>query len=299
MKIFDCFLFFDEDIQLDIRLNVLNQYVDKFVIVESKFTHSGEKREPKFNLQKFKKFESKIEYFLLDSQPENLHKIKENDSKDKEYEKKILNGNIREFYQRNAIMKGIKNASPDDYIIISDVDEIPNLEGINFSKIKNKYLLFNQIFTCYKLNLFCKDMKWHGSRMTKKKHLISPQWLRDIKGRNYPSWRLDTFFSKKKYTNLLFIDNGGWHFTYIKNAKGIEDKLKSIRHHIEYELYPLGEKRIQEMISQKKLIYNYKVDQRENKFLNTEDLEELDLNKLPKYVYSNIDKFKDWIYKNK
>ena len=183
MKIYDCFLFFDEDIQLDIRLNVLNQYVDKFVIVESKFTHSGEKREPKFNLQKFKKFESKIEYFLIDSQPENLHKIKENDSKDKEYEKKILNGNIREFYQRNAIMKGIKNASPDDYIIISDVDEIPNLEGINFSKIKNKYLLFNQIFTCYKLNLFCKDMKWHGSRMTKKKHLIIPQWLRDIKGR--------------------------------------------------------------------------------------------------------------------
>ena len=76
MKIYDCFLFFDEDIQLDIRLNVLNQYVDKFVIVESKFTHSGEKREPKFNLQKFKKFESKIEYFLLDSQPENLQKIK-------------------------------------------------------------------------------------------------------------------------------------------------------------------------------------------------------------------------------
>ena len=299
MKIYDCFLFFDEDIQLDIRLNVLNQYVDKFVIVESKFTHSGEKRKPKFNLQKFKKFENKIEYIILDNEPANLHKIKNDDPKDKQYEKKILNGNIREFYQRNAIMRGLNDASPEDYIIISDVDEIPNLEGINFSIIKNKYLLFNQIFTCYKLNLFCRDMKWHGSRMTKKKYLIGPQWFRDIKGRNYPFWRIDTFFSRKKYRNILFIENGGWHFTYMKDAKGIEDKLKSIRHHIEYELYPLGKKKIEEMISQRKLIYNYKADQRENKFLNTENLEELDLNKLPKYVYSNIDKFKDWIYRNK
>ena len=181
MKIYDCFLFFDEDIQLDIRLNVLNQYVDKFVIVESKFTHSGEKRKPKFNLQKFKKFENKIEYILLDNEPANLHEIKNDDPKDKQYEKKILNGNIREFYHRNAIMRGLNDASPEDYIIISDVDEIPNLEGINFSIIKNKYLLFNQIFTCYKLNLFCRDMKWHGSRMTKKNILLVRNGLETLK----------------------------------------------------------------------------------------------------------------------
>ena len=41
-------------------------------------------------------------------------------------------------------------------------------------------------------------MKWHGSRMIKK-NLISPQWLRDIKDRKYPKWRLDTYFSKKIY----------------------------------------------------------------------------------------------------
>ena len=90
--------------------------------------------------------------------------------------------------------------------------------------------------------------------------------------------------------------NGGWHFSYINDAQGVENKLKSYRHHIEYDLYGIGVEKIEEMIKQKKLIYNYKVDQKENKFLNTETLKELELNKLPKYVYSNINKFKDWLY---
>ena len=50
MKIFDCFMYLDEDVVLDLRLNYLNPYIDKFVIVESKFTHSGKKR--KLNLSK-------------------------------------------------------------------------------------------------------------------------------------------------------------------------------------------------------------------------------------------------------
>ena len=88
MKIFDCFLFFDEDIQLDIRLNVLDQYVDKFVIVESKFTHSGVKRKPLFDIKKYKKFENKIIYILLDNETENLFKIVPEDDHNKRSEKK-------------------------------------------------------------------------------------------------------------------------------------------------------------------------------------------------------------------
>ena len=56
MKIFDCFMYFDEEIVLDLRLNILDKYVDYFVIVESSFNHKGEKRELKFNIKKFEKF---------------------------------------------------------------------------------------------------------------------------------------------------------------------------------------------------------------------------------------------------
>ena len=295
MKIYDCFLFFDEDIQLDIRLNVLNSYVDKFVIIESVYTHSGVKRKPRFDLNKFQKFKDKIIYILLDKEPGNLLYIKSDKNPEEDY-KKILNANAREVYQRNAIAQGLENASDEDFVIISDVDEIPNLENIKFSEIKNKFIFFEQIFFCYKLNLFSENIVWRGSRMTKKKNLISPQWLRDIKDRNYPFWRIDTFFSKKKHRNILFKKNGGWHFSYIKDAKGVENKLKSIRHHIDYELHPIGVEGIEEMIKQKKLIYNYNVDQKQKKFLNTETLKEINLNKLPEYIYSNTNKFKEWIY---
>ena len=64
MKIFDCFMYFDEEVVLDVRLNFLNEYVDKFVIVESEFNHKGEKRVPQFDINKFQKFKDKIIYIL-------------------------------------------------------------------------------------------------------------------------------------------------------------------------------------------------------------------------------------------
>ena len=139
MKIFDCFIFFDEELLLDLRLNILDKHVDKFVIVESQFSHRGEKRQPVFNLNKFKKFKNKIEYILLNDNPKNLYQLIENDPKINE--KKIINGNLREFYQRNAISRGLKDANDEDFVIISDVDEIPILDNLDFSKINN-----NQFF---------------------------------------------------------------------------------------------------------------------------------------------------------
>ncbi|MDA7828992.1 hypothetical protein N9A35_00445 [bacterium] len=295
MKIYDCFIYFDEELLLDIRLNILNKYVDKFVIVESNFSHSGEPREPNFNINKYKKFQNKIEYILLDKNPTNLFEINKNDTKINE--KIIVNGNLREFFQRNAILEGLKDADKDDLIIISDVDEIPNLEKINFNEIKNDPIFFNQIFCCFKLNLFSK-MKWCGSRMIRKKKLISPQWLRDIKDRNYSKLRFDTYFSKKKYNNIKFIIDGGWHFSYLKKPSGVEKKLKSIRHHIEYDHNPLGVEKIEEMIKNKKLIYNYNTDQRtSNKFENNETLDILETEKLPKYIQKNLKIFNDWLEK--
>ena len=295
MKIYDCFIYFDEELLLDIRLNILSKYVDKFIIVESKFSHRGEPREPNFNINKYKKFQDKIEYILLDNNPDNLFEINKNDIKINE--KIIVNGNLREFFQRNAILEGLKNVDEDDLIIISDVDEIPNLEEINFNEIKNDPIFFNQIFCCFKLNLFSK-MKWCGSRMIRKRKLISPQWLRDIKDRNYSKLRFDTYFSKKKYSNIKFINDGGWHFSYLKKPSGVEKKLKSIRHHIEYDHNPLGVKKIEEMIKNKKLIYNYSADQKtSNKFENNETLGILETDKLPKYIQKNLKIFNDWLEK--
>ena len=140
-------------------------------------------------------------------------------------------------------------------------------------------------------------MRWCGTRMVKKKNLISPQWLRDIKDRNYPKWRLDVYFSKKKFTNIKFIDDGGWHFSYLKKASGVK-KLKSIRHHIEYDLNPLGVEKIEKMINERKLIYNYKSDQRTaNKFIDNEILNKLENIKLPEYIRNNENLFSEWLEK--
>ena len=295
MKIYDCFIYFDEEFLLDVRLNILDKFVDKFVIVESKYSHRGDERKPNFDISKFEKFKHKIEYILLEDNPKNLFTIEKNDTRINE--KIILNGNLREFYQRNSITRGLQQAGDNDLILVSDVDEIPNLEIIDFNQIGNEPYLFNQIFCCYKLNLFSK-MRWCGSRMVKKKNLLSPQWLRDIKDRNYSKWRIDTYFSKKKYNNIRFIEDGGWHFSYLKKPSGVEQKLKSIRHHIEYDLNPVGIEKIGEMIKKRKLIYNYKADQRtSNKFENNETLEILNSSKLPVYIKDNLNLFSEWIEK--
>ncbi len=293
MKIYDCFLYFDEELLLNLRLNILEKYIDKFIIVESVYSHRGERRQPTFDINKFPKYKHKIEYILLQKNPNNLYEIKKDDKNINE--KIILNGNLREFYQRNSIAEGLSEANDNDLIIISDVDEIPLLENLDFEKIKYQPVFFKQIFCCYKFNLFSK-MKWYGSRMIKKKKLISPQWLRDIKDRNYPKWRLDTYFSKKKFNNIQFVENGGWHFSYLKKPVGVEKKLRSIRHHIEYDQNPLGVDKIEQLIKDKKLIYNYEADQRTtNKFENNETLNILEKDKLPKYIQKNFERYKEWL----
>ena len=77
----------------------------------------------------------------------------------------------------------------------------------------------------YKLNLFYENFIWHGTRACKKKYLKSPQWLRNIKAKKYPFWRFDLIFSKKKYSDLFFVDEGGWHFTNLKTLNSLKKKL--------------------------------------------------------------------------
>ena len=297
MKIFDCFMYFDEDLILDVRLNYLDKFVDQFVIVESVYGHNGEKRKPQFDIKKFKQFENKITYLLVDHQEKDFFSIKDTDTLNEIAGKKVMNALKRENYQRNFLINGLIEATDEDWIIISDLDEIPNLEMNNLKVCENKIVFFKQIMIYYKLNLYLAKFPWIGSKACKKSALRSPQWLRNIKDRNYPWWRLDTFFSKTKYSNINIFENGGWHFSYIKNPEGIERKLKSYLHHAEYEMNPIDKEKISKLIEEKKAIYNLKVDSRLNKFDEGNKLKKLDLSLLPQYVKDNISMFNDWIEK--
>lgn len=292
MKIIDCFMYFDEDMILDIRLNTLSKFVTKFIICEASFNHNGTKKKLNFDIKNYPNFNDKIIYIPLEKQPSNLKILNENDSAQVKSLKTLDNALIRENYQRNFLFEEIKNFQDDDLIIISDLDEIPNLK--NF-KYKNKITFFEQKMFYYKLNLVYPKFKWYGSKICKKKDLISPQWLRNIKSRKYPFWRLDTFFSKKKYTSLNFIENGGWHFTNVKKPELIDHKMKNFLHHLEYEESGLKIEDVKKKISEKKIFYNHNADKRENKWNAEIKLEKIDDNLLPEYISLNKNKFQEWL----
>ena len=295
MKIFDCFMYFDEEIVLDLRLNALNEFVDYFVIVESNFTHKGDKRKLKFNHDKFTKFKDKIIYLIYDEEPLGIEEVFENDEDGEKSRKYILNAALRENGQRNFIIKGLNKAERNDLILISDVDEIPNIDNLDFDKINEKIILFKQDMFYYKFNLKLPNLIWTGTKACRKKDLISPQWLRNIKDKKYPFYRFDTFFSKTKYMSIKFIQNGGWHFSNIKNAKEIEFKLKSYLHHREFDINPMSIKEIEDIIKKKQAIYDLKVDKRVNKIGDGSKLEKFSITKLPNYLQNNKKKFEKWI----
>ena len=157
--------------------------------------------------------------------------------------------------------------------------------------------MFNQKFFYYKFNLKLQSFDWYGSKACKKSKLISPQWLRNIKSKKYPFWRLDTFFSKTKYNDIFLAKNGGWHFSNMKTAKDIEKKMSTYLHHREYDLNPIGTKKIAEIMRNKKAIYNLRADMKADKFDNTQNLIVTKTSELPGYIQNNLEKYKDWIEK--
>ena len=295
MKIYDCFMYFDEEVVLDVRLNTLNEFVDYFVIVESIYTHKGDPRELKFNHKKFEKFKDKIIYIVDEETYPQTDEINTEDSEDEKSRKAIFNAAYRENGQRNLITRGLKKANDEDIIMVSDVDEIPKLSELNFKNINEKIILFKQDMFYYKFNLWLPNLIWTGTKACKKKNLVNPQWLRNIKDRKYPFFRIDTFFSNTKYTSIKIINDGGWHFSNIKTPKEIEFKLRSYLHHREFDLNPLSVEQINEIIENKQAIYDLKVDKTVNKIGNGSILEKFEFNKLPEYIVTNKDKFLDWI----
>ena len=270
MKLIDCFMYFDDNLVLDIRLNILNEHVDHFVIAEATLDHAGNKKKLNFDINNFIKFKNKISYIVVEDMPVNV----------KSFKKKWNPAHIRDQFQRNALERGYKNFNDEDLIMISDVDEIPNPERISSFKIKNKYACFIQKNFQAKINrLNVTEENWSGTKICQKKYLQSPQWLRNIKTKKRKFWQ----FYKDREPQIIF--NGGWHFSFLKDYNLIQKKIKSFAHQ-EFNTENLTNiEKIKERIQSGTDIF-----EREYMY------KKINLDKeFPNYILNNQIKFKDWI----
>ena len=269
MKIFDCFSYWDEDLLLDLRLNILNDFVDFFVIVEGNKTWQNNPKEFRFELNNFAKFKEKIIYIKVEDLPDG----------DNPY--------LRENFQRNCISRGINNSSEDDLIMISDLDEIPNPQSISGFNKNMRYAVFKQKHFYYKMNFQSQiNPFWYGSRICVKKFLKSPQWLRNLKFKKRPFWRID----KLRLNNI--IEDGGWHFCNLKTPTELLYKYQNLCETNDPYVF-------KEKIDKKYL----KVEEIKKRIESGEDIigrketykaQKLD-DSFPKYLLENKNLYKDWI----
>ena len=164
MKIFDCTTFFDENLMLEVRFNILNKYVDKFIVAEAKFSHSGERKKLNFNINKFKEFKNKIIYTVVENEPKNVKYEIKNNFKVESNSSMGMNSILRIEHQRNSLLDCLNEAQDEDYIFYSDNDEIPNFDSINLEKNQSKIIIFKQQLFYYKFNLACDWVDWYGTK---------------------------------------------------------------------------------------------------------------------------------------
>ena len=269
MKLIDCFMYFDEDLVLDIRLNTLNDKVDKFIIVEATKNHAGKNKKLNFKIENFSKFKSKIKYIVVDDLPLNVKSPK----------KGWHENHARDQFQRNSIERGYKEYSENDLIMISDIDEIPNPKKLDEFNTKNKYACFLQKNFQSKINLLnVTDDDWPGTKICQKKYLKSPQWLRNLKVKKKPFWKL---LSKK----IQVIQDGGWHFSFLKDPESIKDKIISYSHQEYNKKEFTSIEYIKEKISSGQDLFKREINYKK---INIDD-------SFPEYIVKNKKMFKDWI----
>ena len=158
--------------------------------------------------------------------PSDIEEINRTDNENEHYRKSIFNASKRENLQRNHILEGLKNSNPNDWVIISDLDEIPNPKKIINFKANFKYAFFEQKFLSFKFNILNKSQSnWYGSRICVKKFLKSPQWLRSIKIKKRNIFKRYLF-----NMNYKIITEGGWHFSNIKSPEKIIEKTNAFCH---------------------------------------------------------------------
>ena len=263
-KIFDCITFFRENFITNLRFEILDEAVDYFVVCESKYDHKNNKKSLNFRLLN-EKFKSKLIYLVLEDKFISTNPWK-NQAK-----------------QREFLFKGLNIANKDDLIMFSDPDEIPRPESLINFEINSKYGIFLQDCFCYKFNIFNKyETPWEGTRICKFKNLKSFDYMRqNIKAKNLKKtlWK---FYIEK---DIYLIQNGGWHFNSLMDAKEISLKLKTFAHENfakdEYSNINVIKKNILE----KKDLFK-----RDN-FYETIKLDK----SFPKYIIENKIKLNEWI----
>ena len=279
---------------LEVRFNILSKYVEKFIVAEAKYSHSGEKKKLNFNINKFSEFKKKIIYIVIDNEPNDVVYQKKDNSKFEKKEDMRTNSIKRIAHQRNKIMDYLSEADDEDFIFYSDNDEIPNLENLNFENIQNKILIFKQKLFYYKFNLYCDRVDWFGTKGCKKKKIISFSWLREVKAKKYSFFRFDTFFSKTKYSNVKIVEDGGWHFSQLKTPKDIEIKLLNQEHHDEYRFARKNLPSIADLVKRKSIVYDHKAKSSDYKFFNEFKLKTLSMSHMPSFLKQNVKKYYEW-----
>jgi beta-1,4-mannosyl-glycoprotein beta-1,4-N-acetylglucosaminyltransferase len=292
MKVIDCVTYFDEPMLFEVRTNILDKYVDVFLVIEARHTHSGKDKKLNFNINNYPGIKNKIIYLVIDDEPLDLIVGKLLSSSQKR-----INSLKRINQSYDKALDYLKICSPDDIFILSDIDEIPNLEKLNIKKIDSKIILFKQKMFYYKFNLYYDLIPWFGSKACRVKDLKSPSFLRHTKLKKYPFWRIDTWFSKVKHHNIQIVEDGGWHFTNIKSPEKILEKYLNFGHHNEYEENQIGIDDIKKIVFEKRVGYNHLADQKNpNKIsINSYKLKKISIDQLPRQIYSQKEKYKEFI----
>ena len=291
MKIIDTTTFFEENLMIDLRFNILNQYVDKFIVCESRYTHSGKKKKINFNKKDYPKFENKIEHIILENEPNNIIK------KDRLTNSELrINSILRIKEQRNYISKVLNDFSKDDLVIHSDNDEIPDLENFDLKNAKSKFIIFKQKMFYYKFNLMLPELAWFGSKVCRIRDLKNIDNLRSIKNKKYPFYRFDTLFSDIKHQSVHIVEKGGWHFSNLKNIEELERKYLNDENHSEYESF-VGHSldRIKENIKNRVIDYNHLAKKNSLDRFKPTKLQKVEINILPKAILTNLDKYREWL----
>ena len=290
MKVIDTTTYFEEKLMMEVRFNILDPYVDHFVVCESLFSHSGKKKKINFNKNDYQKFSKKIEHIIVENEPDDIIKNKSLNNVDLRF-----NSISRIRHQRNFIKSALKKFSDEDLIIYSDNDEIPDLSNIDLSKIKEKILIFNQKLFYYKFNLLLDNVKWFGSKACQLRNLKSIDELRATKNKKYSFFRLDTYFSNIKHRSLKIIDKGGWHFSNLKKPDDLEKKYLNDENHSEYEQQNIDLNRISKNIKERVINYNHSAKKNSKDRFNKTKLSLANLDILPKYLKDNFIRYKNWI----
>lgn len=209
-KIYDCITFFDENLLTNLRFEILKNVVDYFIVCESSFDHKRRKKKINFSLINHE-LKKKVKHIII-NEP---------------FPPKLNNWEIEEF-QREKLFEGIKEADPEDFIMYSDSDEIPNPDLLKDFNLKKKYGIFLQNFYVYNFDIFNQyETPWEGTRICKKKNIKSITYLRKkIKRSNLKKSFWKIYIQK----DIECFNNGGWHLNNFYSPEKISLKLKTFQH---------------------------------------------------------------------